>query len=114
MHRSSVNKNQIIETILNLLINAIDATSQGGTVAIRARSHDLGGHKMIRLEVADTGCGIDEKDKAVIFDRYYTTKETGTGLGLSVVERIVSSHGGRIEVESQKGVGSTFIIYLPR
>ena len=109
-----VNKNQIIETILNLLINAIDATSQGGTVAIRARSHDLGGHKMIRLEVADTGCGIDEKDKAVIFDRYYTTKETGTGLGLSVVERIVSSHGGRIEVESQKGVGSTFIIYLPR
>jgi len=109
-----VNKNQIIETILNLLINAIDATSQGGTVAIRARSHDLSGRKMIRLEVADTGCGIDEKDKAVIFDRYYTTKETGTGLGLSVVERIVSSHGGRIEVESQKGVGSTFIIYLPR
>ena len=50
------------------------------------------------------GCGIAQKDKAVIFDRYYTSKDTGTGLGLAVVERSVSAHSGRIEVKSEKGV----------
>ncbi len=109
-----VNKNQIMEMLLNLLINAIDATDPGGTITLQAACHDFDNRKMIRLEVSDTGCGIDEKDQAVIFDRYFTTKESGTGLGLAVVERIVSAHGGRIEVQSKKGVGTTFIVYLQR
>jgi len=109
-----VNKNQIMEMLLNLLINAIDATDSGGTITLRAFRHDFDDRKMIRVEVADTGCGIDDKDKAAIFDRYYTTKDTGTGLGLAVVERIVSAHGGRIEVQSEKGAGTTFIVLLPR
>lgn len=109
-----VNKNQIMEMLLNLLINAIDATDTGGTISIRARRHDFEFRKMINVQVADTGCGIDEKDRAVIFDRYFTTKETGTGLGLAVVERIVSAHGGKLELESEKGTGTTFSIYLPR
>jgi two-component system sensor histidine kinase HydH len=109
-----VNKNQIMELFLNLIINAIEAMDENGVLTLRASRHDQDIAKMIKIEIADTGCGIDEKDQAIIFDRYYTKKETGTGLGLAVVERIVSAHGGRIEVKSKKGIGTTFTIYLPR
>jgi nitrogen-specific signal transduction histidine kinase len=109
-----LNKNQIMEMFLNLIINAIDAMDEGGTLTLRAAREDAGTAKMIRTEISDTGCGIDENDLPQIFDRYYTRKETGTGLGLAVVERIVSAHGGRIEVDSTKGEGTTFRILLPR
>jgi signal transduction histidine kinase len=109
-----VNKNQIIEMFLNLIINAIDAMDEKGTLTLRAEKHDADLTKSLKIEISDTGCGIDNKDQAIIFDRYYTKKETGTGLGLAVVERIVSAHGGRIEVKSKKGIGTTFTIYLPR
>jgi K+-sensing histidine kinase KdpD len=109
-----VNKNQVMEMLLNLIINAIEAMNDNATLTLRASSYDLDNTEMVKVEVADTGCGIDKKDQAVIFDRYYTKKETGTGLGLAVVERIVSAHGGRIEVESEKNIGTTFTIYLPK
>ena len=109
-----VNKNQIVEVLLNLILNAIDAMSpDGGTLTMRTGKDMIDNRMMVRLEVADTGCGLNDKDKTRIFDRYFTTKETGTGLGLAVVERIVSAHSGRIEVQSQKGIGTTFIIHLP-
>lgn len=109
-----VNKNQIMEMFLNLIINAIDAIgSEGGTIEFRAHKQDHDNRPMIRIEIADTGCGISEKDKGSIFDRYYTTKETGTGLGLSVVERIISAHSGKIEVQSRVGEGTTFVLHLP-
>lgn len=109
-----VNKNQIMEIFLNLIINAVDAMEEDGTLTLRAARQDVDTNKSLRLEVSDTGCGIDEKDLPQIFDRYYTNKESGTGLGLAVVERIVSAHGGRIEVDSTKGKGTTFRIFLPR
>lgn len=109
-----VNKNQIIEMLLNLIINAVDAMDENGVLTLAASLYNRDNLKMIQLVVADTGYGIDEKDLAVIFDRYYTRKETGTGLGLAVVERIVSAHSGRIEVKSTKNKGTTFTIYLPR
>ncbi len=108
-----VNKNQIMEVIINLVMNAIEATSDGGRITIRAVKDKSDTGRMVRVEIEDTGCGIDEKDKALIFDRYFTTKDTGTGLGLSVVERIVSAHNGKIEVKSDKGKGTTFSILLP-
>ncbi|MCP4566735.1 MAG: GAF domain-containing protein [FCB group bacterium] len=109
-----INKNQIMEMLLNLVINAIEAIgSEGGTINLKASSKDLDNQKMIRMEISDTGCGLDEKGQAIIFDRYYTSKETGTGLGLAVVERIVSAHNGRIELKSKKNHGTTFIIHLP-
>lgn len=109
-----INKNQIMEMLLNLVINAIEAIgSEGGTISLKASRNDLDNQKMIRMEISDTGCGLDEKGQAIIFDRYYTSKETGTGLGLAVVERIVSAHNGRIELKSKKNHGTTFIIHLP-
>jgi signal transduction histidine kinase len=109
-----VNKNQIMEMFLNLIINAIDAMDDNGTLSLKAEKYDTDMAKAVKIEISDTGCGIDDKDLAAIFDRYYTKKETGTGLGLAVVERIVSAHGGKIEVKSKKGVGTNFSIYLPR
>ncbi len=109
-----VNKNQVMEMLLNLLINALDAIDDEGKIAVNMSKTVFEGRKMIKVEITDTGCGIEQKDKAIIFDRYYTSKDTGTGLGLAVVERIVSAHSGRIELESERGVGTTFTILLPR
>ncbi|MFH1699522.1 MAG: response regulator [Candidatus Zixiibacteriota bacterium] len=107
------NKNQIMELFLNLLINAIDAIDKQGKIIIQTSLEQINDKTMAKVEIIDNGCGIDSKDKSIIFDRYYTSKESGTGLGLAVVERIVSAHSGRIKVESQKGEGTAFSIYLP-
>ncbi|MEE9442270.1 MAG: GAF domain-containing protein [candidate division Zixibacteria bacterium] len=107
------NKNQIMEVFLNLIINAIDALDNKGTITILTSHARINDRDMAKIDIIDTGCGIDSKDKVIIFDRYYTSKETGTGLGLAVVERIVSAHSGKIEVDSKKGKGTTFSIFLP-
>jgi signal transduction histidine kinase len=100
---------------LNLFINAIDAMPQGGSLQVHGlierpphKKHDY-----LTVRVVDTGVGIKKESLARIFDRYFTTKETGTGLGLSVVERIISAHGGTLRVESTEGKGTTFTVYLP-
>lgn len=110
-----VNKNQILELFLNLFINAIDAMPNGGTVTVTGLKEQPGHKKQVYLaiRVADTGVGIRKENLAKIFDRYYTTKDTGTGLGLAVVERIISAHAGTLKVESTEGVGTCFTIYFP-
>ncbi|MCK4301706.1 MAG: hypothetical protein KAW91_02975, partial [candidate division Zixibacteria bacterium] len=110
-----VNKNQIIETLLNLFINALDAMPNGGRLSVLGMV-EKPEHKKINylaLKVSDTGVGIKEENLSRIFDRYYTSKETGTGLGLAVVERIVSAHSGTLRVESVEGEGTTFTLYFP-
>ena len=67
----------------------------------------------LALKITDNGHGIKKENLARIFDRYYTTKESGTGLGLAVVERVISAHDGTLKVESEEGVGTTFTIYFP-
>jgi len=109
------NKNQIFEAFLNLFLNAIDAMPGGGTLSVEGiiehPKHRR--EEYLALKVIDSGVGIRKEDLSRIFDRYYTTKETGTGLGLAVVERIISAHNGTLTVESVEGKGTTFTVYIP-
>ncbi|MBN1211833.1 MAG: GAF domain-containing protein [candidate division Zixibacteria bacterium] len=110
-----VNKNQILEVFLNLFINAIGAMPDGGTLTVKGLI-EKPRHKdkdFQAIKVLDTGVGIKKENLPRIFERYYTTKESGTGLGLSVVERIISAHGWFCRVESTEGRGTTFSIYIP-
>src|SRR6266403_225833 len=94
----------------NLVLNAIDAMPQGGELAIRTAT--LGDR--IEILVSDTGSGLTQEECGRLFTPYYTTKQHGTGLGLAVVQSVVSDHGGKISVESTKERGTTFRIELPR
>ncbi len=96
--------------VSNLFLNAIDAMPEGGTLTLRTR--DRG--EQVRLEVTDTGVGLTPEECERIFTPYYTTKKHGTGLGLAVVQSIVSDHHGSISVVSERGQGTTFIIDLPK
>lgn len=110
-----VSKNQILELFLNLFINAIDAMPNGGELKVTGLI-ERPEHKRVdflAIRISDTGLGIKKENLSRIFDRYYTTKETGTGLGLSVVDRIITAHGGTLSVESEEGQGTTFVVYLP-
>ena len=105
------NQNQIQEVLLNLILNACQAMGeQGGKLMVRVQPSRDG---MVELAVADTGPGIPAGKLLKIFDPFYTTKPTGTGLGLFVTQRIVKSHGGTIDVESTEGEGTCFTIRLP-
>lgn len=99
--------------LLNLLLNAIDASSEGGTITVATRMREDGGE--VELEVADTGCGVATDVLEKIFEPFFTTKEgpRGTGLGLAVVRHVVQAHGGDVAVESELGSGSRFIVNLP-
>jgi len=106
-------RGQIEQVLMNLTLNASDAMAGGGKLVIRTGAID---HEDVWLSVEDTGHGIPDSVRDRIFEPFFTTKEVGrgTGLGLSVVHGIVVSHGGRIEVESEVGKGSTFRVVLPR
>ncbi len=110
-----VNKNQILEMFLNLFINAIDAMPDGGKLMVHGLLEKPyhRDSEYLAIRVTDTGAGIRKENLSRIFDRYYTTKEHGTGLGLQVVERIIATHLGTLKVDSKEGTGTTFTVYLP-
>jgi two-component system nitrogen regulation sensor histidine kinase NtrY len=94
----------------NLVLNAMDAMPQGGTLTMRTHRND----GKVRIEVADTGSGLTPEECERIFTPYYTSKQHGIGLGLAIVQSVVSDHGGTISVKSEPGRGTTFVIELPR
>jgi two-component system, NtrC family, nitrogen regulation sensor histidine kinase NtrY len=100
---------QMTRVLRNLVLNAIDAMPQGGTLTVRTTQLTPGG---VRLEVSDTGQGLTPEECDRLFTPYYTTKTHGTGLGLAIVQSVISDHHGRISVESQPGKGATFRIEL--
>jgi two-component system NtrC family sensor kinase len=108
----SVDPNLIQQVFVNVVVNAGQAMSQEGTLTIRIGNGDDG--NAIIVEISDTGCGIPEENLKKIFDPFFSTKENkGTGLGLSVSYGIIESHGGGIEVLSERNKGTTFFISLP-
>ncbi len=106
----NISEYELREVIVNLLINAIDAMPNGGTITINGYRKK----NQVIIEVSDTGVGMEADIKAHIFDPYFSTKDTGSsGLGLSIVYGIISNAGGSIECHSEKGLGTKFEIYLP-
>lgn len=106
---------QLSQVFLNLILNAIEAMPKGGVLTIHSTMKVIPNtqDKFLQLVIQDTGCGISEKDKPYLFDPFFTTKDAGTGLGLSIVYSILQKHNGQIEVESEMGRGSSFIVSLP-
>jgi len=100
---------QIKQVLVNLCKNALQAMTRGGVLTLGTESRDGG----VGLMVSDTGGGIPQDMLNRIFEPFYTTKKKGSGLGLMIVQRIVRDHGGRIQLESNVGQGTTFRIWLP-
>ena len=102
---------QINQVLMNLLVNATQAIAQRGVISIRTRWED----DWVSIAVTDTGNGIAPDHLPFIFDPFFTTKPVGlgTGLGLSISYNIVNKHGGRIDVDSRLGVGTTLTLWLP-
>src|SRR5690348_14328557 len=100
---------QIQQVLVNLIKNAMQAMTKGGTLTLQTGE----GADGVWVSVADTGGGIPEEQINRIFEPFFTTKKRGTGLGLMIVQRIVRAHGGRIELESHAGRGTTFRVWLP-
>ena len=106
-------EDQIKQVVMNVVLNAVQACAEGGRVRVSCYTAETPDGRMGCVEVVDDGCGIAEDAVSRIFDPFFTTRSEGTGLGLSVAHRIVSSHGGVIDVRSRPGRGSTFIVRLP-
>ncbi len=119
---ANVDPGQFRQVMSNLLINAVQAMPDGGTVQVCAENaqnsipSEIEGHteeKFIRVSISDTGPGIDPKIQSKIFDPFFTTKKEGSGLGLSTVHSIVKRHGGQLNLTCTDGKGTTFTLLLP-
>ncbi|HVP66985.1 MAG TPA: GAF domain-containing protein [Anaeromyxobacteraceae bacterium] len=104
-----VDARHVRQAVLNLVMNAIQAMPRGGRLAVRSRVDGA----FARIEIADTGPGIPAEKRPMIFQPFFTTKATGTGLGLAVVRRIAEGHGGTVEVVDAPSGGATFVLRFP-
>jgi PAS domain S-box-containing protein len=104
-----VDKDQIKQAFFNIVRNALQAMPDGGLLRITAAASD----RFLAVAFRDNGSGISPEDIGHIFEPYYTTKAKGSGIGLMIVQRIIQDHGGRMDVHSEPGVGTTFTLFLP-
>lgn len=112
-----IDREQMKQVFMNLILNAIQAMKEGGSISIQTRPHakSQSGQpgQFVQVEVRDTGMGIPEENLDHIFDPFFTNKDEGSGLGLSISHQIVQEHGGYITVESKIGAGTSFFINVP-
>lgn len=109
-----MNRTELQQVIVNLVVNAIHAMPDGGKLTLRSADSDFEGKPGLAIDVADTGIGMTAETLQKIFDPFYTTKrQQGTGLGLSISQTLVTRQGGKIVAESEPGRGTTFSIWLP-
>lgn len=109
-----MNRNELQQVLVNLIVNAIHAMPDGGTLTLGSFDADRDGHQGVAIEVTDTGIGMSTEVIEKIFDPFYTTKRRqGTGLGLSISQTLIKRQGGQITAESSVGSGSTFTMWLP-
>jgi len=104
-----LDKSGLQQVLVNLLMNSVQAMPEGGKISLILDRVN----QEARLDIVDTGPGIPAENLTRIFDPFYTTKKDGTGLGLSVSYNILQKQGGRIEVQSSAGQGTTFSLFLP-
>lgn len=114
----TLDRSQIQSVLMNVIINALDATEKGGSIHIStctSLSVQSAQQKGVEIAISDTGCGIPPENLDKLFDPFFTTKQVGqgTGLGLAVSFGIIQRHGGTIRVQSEQGKGSTFVVWLP-
>ena len=102
--------NQIEQVYFNLLRNASEAMEGGGTIRVRSRSDD----EFVYLQIGDSGSGVEGQNLSKVFEPYYTTKKGGHGLGMMIVHRIMSEHGGLVGIDSRMGTGTVVTLQLPR
>ncbi len=100
----------LYRAFLNILINAIQSMQDGGTIDIKVEE----ARDTYQIEIEDTGCGISEENADKIFNPFFTTKEKGSGLGLSIVRKIIEGHRGTVDIQSREGEGTKVEVQLPR
>ncbi len=108
---ASIDPDKLGQVMLNVFLNALEAMDEGGTLSVSVQGDEKRSRLFIR--VSDTGHGIAPEDLTHIFDPYFTTKQSGTGIGLAIVHKIIEAHAGEIKVESMPGEGTTVSIMLP-
>jgi len=109
-----MNRTELQQVVINLIVNAIHAMPDGGTLALRSFDAERDGSSGIVIEVADTGVGMPADMVEKVFDPFFTTKrQGGTGLGLSISQTLIKRQGGQITADSEIGRGSTFRVWLP-
>ena len=103
-------ENLLKQLYFNILKNAMESMSQGGSIKICARSDD----RFVKVSIADSGCGMSDEELSRMFEPYFTTKPDGHGLGMMIINAIVRAHDGNIDIESKEGEGTMITVSIPR